>query len=258
MKLINMKLINDLTYVTYPEQSLQLDLHLPDESPGPLPVVLFIPGGGWRNCGKDYSYPWLNEAGFALACMNYRVSGDATAPANLHDCLAALAWLREHAGEYGLDADRIGVWGSSAGGHLAALVGSWPQAGGNARTQVRAICDFCGPTDLTRIAIPEIREQFPTLYEVTEQYLGGPVEERADLARQMSPLSYVSKELPPVLIVHCRGDAVVPVEESLIYYDALKEAGADATLRILELDSHGVPIDEVKDEVAAFFKRTLM
>jgi dipeptidyl aminopeptidase/acylaminoacyl peptidase len=120
------------------------------------------------------------------------------------------------------------------------------------------VCDFCGPTDLTRIAIPEIRGQFPTLYEVTAQYLGGPVEQRTELARQVSPLTYVSQDVPPTLIVHCRGDAVVPVEESLIYYEALQQAGADVELRILDIESHAVPIDLAKDDVVEFFQRTLM
>jgi dipeptidyl aminopeptidase/acylaminoacyl peptidase len=83
------------------------------------------------------------------------------------------------------------------------------------------------------------------------------VAERGELARKMSPLSYVSHDLPPIFIAHCRHDSVVPVEESLIYYEALQKAGVDVSLKVLDLDSHGVPIDEVKDDVLAFFQRTL-
>jgi acetyl esterase/lipase len=252
-----MKIYSDVTYIEYAGRALQLDLYLPDESTSPLPVVLNIPGGGWRNCGKGVD-PWLCEFGFAVASMNYRLSSEAIAPANLHDCLAAVRWLRLHALQYGLDASHIGAWGASAGGHLAALLGSWPESDDGVSTRVQAVCDFCGPSDLTRIAIPEIRAKFPALYEVTEQYLGGPVAERSELARQVSPLSYVSHGLPPIFIAHCRDDSVVPVEESLIYYEALQKAGVDVSLKVLDLDSHGVPIDEVKDDVLAFFQRTLM
>jgi acetyl esterase/lipase len=253
-----MKLFEDITYVEYSDQSLQLDLHLPEESIRPVPVILQIPGGGWRSCNKAGAHPWLNEAGFAVASINYRLSQDAIAPANLEDCLAAVRWLRANAGNYGLDAAHIGAWGTSAGGHLAALLGSWPETDGAISTRVQAVCDFCGPSDLTRIADPEIRARFPALYEVTEQYLGGPVGERTELAQRVSPLTYVSKELPPIFIVHCRGDVVVPVEESLIYFEALQKADADAALRVLDLDSHGVPVHDVMDEFIAFFQRTLM
>jgi acetyl esterase/lipase len=253
-----MQVIHDITYAEYSGQSLQLDLYLPDASTRPAPLVLYIVGGGWRSSPKAGAHPWLQEAGFAAANMRYRLSTQAVAPANIYDCLAALRWLRANAENYGFDAERIGVWGSSAGGHLAALVGSWPQQDSEVSPRVRAVADFCGPTDLTRIGIPEIRAQFAALYEVSTQYLGGPVEEKSELARKVSPLTYVSKNLPPTFIAHCRGDAVVPVEESEIYYEALKNAGVDATLRVLENDSHAVPVYDVMDDFINFWRRTLM
>jgi acetyl esterase/lipase len=149
------------------------------------------------------------------------------------------------------------VWGSSAGGHLAALLGSWPREDGSSEPRFGAVADFCGPTDLTRIAVPEIRAKFAALYAVTSQYLGGPVEERTELARLVSPLNYISNKTPPTYIAHCRGDHVVPVEESLIYYEALQRAGVDATLRVLEIDSHAVPVHPLMDEFVAFWQRTL-
>jgi len=251
-----MKTIADITYVEYDGITLELDIHLP-EGDGPFPLVIGIPGGGWRNCDKAGAPTYLCDIGIAVAGVNYRVSSVATAPANLEDCLTAIRWLRTHAGEYNLDTERFAVYGSSAGGHLAALVGSWPQVEGEVSTKVNAVFDMCGPTDLTRIAIPDIAAKFEALYEVTSLYMGGPVEENLELARRLSPLTYVSPESPPILIAHSRYETVVPVEESEIYHEALLQAGVDTTLKVVDADTHSVPFEAIKDDIIAFFRRTL-
>ncbi|MBI4028599.1 MAG: alpha/beta hydrolase [Verrucomicrobia bacterium] len=227
---------------------------------------MWLSGGGWRNCNKEGVELFLIRHGFALASINYRVSVKAIVPANILDCKAAVRWLRRHAKEYGLDPHRIGVWGSSAGGHLAALLGA-----SNGRKElegdvakpvvscdVQAVCDFCGPSDLTRIARPSIRRKFPLLYEVTAQNLGGPVEKRRDKALLVSPLHYVTSSCPPMLIVHGEEDDVVPVEESIILHEALKRAEADSTLYVLKGEGHGWKPGLTAGRVAAFFKRTLV
>jgi dipeptidyl aminopeptidase/acylaminoacyl peptidase len=99
--------------------------------------------------------------------------------------------------------------------------------------------------------------QFPALLEVTELYLGGPIEKHWSTALAMSPLNHVMANNPPILIVHGACDAVVPVDESIIYYEALKKAGVDATLRIVPAGGHGFPIEAVRDDVVRFFTRVL-
>ena len=247
---------------------LHLDLYLPVEGHGPFPVVLWISGGGWWECDKTRAYysSLLVANGFATASIRYRTSKQAIAPANIHDCKAAVRWLWANAARYHLDPNRIGAWGASAGGHLAALLGvsaGVPELegdGGNAgfSSAVKAVCDFNGPSDLTRVAIPEIREKYQDLYKVTECYLGGPVAERCDLARMVSPLTYVTRGSPPMLIFHGSADTVVPVEESELLYKAMRCAGAKAELDVLPGAEHGWDHVTLTDEkVISFFKREL-
>ena len=260
--------IRDLQYACPDGFPLHLDLCLPAENGGTFPVVVWICWGGWCECDKRWA-PFsslLVANGFATAAIRYRTSHEALAPASIQDCKAAVRWLRANAAHYNLDPDRIGAWGSSAGGHLAALLGvsaGVPELEGNGghaeySSAVKAVCDFNGPSDLTRVAIPEIREKYQDLYKVTECYLGGPVAERCDLARMVSPLTYVTRGSPPMLIFHGSADTVVPVEESELLYKAMRCAGAKAELDVLPGAEHGWDHVTLTDEkVISFFKREL-
>lgn len=260
------KKTENLEYVNRGGTGLFLDLHFPATSSGPLPVVVGLPGGGWRGCSKESVPPFLLDHGFAMACINYRVSSNAIAPANIQDCKAAVSWVRANAQRYGLNPARIGVYGASAGGHLAALLGASTGVkeleGSDGKllspsAAVQAVCAVCGPMDLTRIAIPEVRSRFPVLYEVTEQYLGGPVAERAELARLVSPLSYASKQCPPTLLIHGAADPTVPVEESIIYHEALQKVGARCSLRVIDGAGHGWLHEKTGDLIGLFFNEIL-
>ena len=257
--------LKGLPYADYDGRVMPLDLHLPKSADGPLPVLLWIPVGGWRGSAREGAPLWPTEHGFAIASGDCRVSGEAIAPAAIHDCKAAVRWLRANSKEYGLDPERIGSAGSSAGGHLSALLGASHDVpelegdGGNAdqSSAVQASLDVCGPTDLMRMAVPELQERFEVLHEVTYNFLGGPVAERGELGRLMSPLTYAANDCPPMLIVHGEDDPTVPVEESIIFHEALQEAGADTALEVLKGVGHGCPWDQIQETVLAFFKRTL-
>jgi acetyl esterase/lipase len=259
------KKIRDLKFADYPGRELHLDLYLPEEAERPLPVIMFIPVGGWRNCQRPEVRPWLTEYGFAVAAIECRVHPEVTAPATVFDCKAGIRWLRAKGVEYGLDPDRIGTWGGSAGGHLSALmavsgeVAALEGEGGHAgvSTMIRAACDRCGPTDLERMADPQLAAQSPVLREVTDNFVGGPVADHRDIARLVSPLRYVSADCPPILILHGDQDVVVPVAESLIFHDALVAAGVDATLRVLPGEGHGWDEGLTRDTTVEFFRRTL-
>jgi acetyl esterase/lipase len=258
--------IISIVYAQYDERELDMDLYLPPEpSGGSLPVVMVIPVGGWRSCQKREDVPWLVDYGFAVAVIECRVVPEVIAPATIHDCKAGVRWLRAHGAEYGLDADRIGTFGSSAGGHLSALmavsagVAELEGDGGNAdvSSAVQASYDQCGPTDLERMADADLAAASPVLEEVTYNFLGGPVGERRDLARLMSPLTYVSPGGPPILIVHGEDDPTVPVAESVVFHEALIAAGVDATLHRLPGQGHSLPQDLTAPIVAEFFQRVL-
>ena len=262
------RVIKDLPYANYDGRVLRLDLFIPDDVPAPRPTIMWVRGGGWSEVDKNVDHPgeFLAQHGFVAANIEYRSSREVIAPGNVHDCKAAVRWLRANAGAYGIDPNRIGVYGGSAGGHLVALlavtmgVKELEGNGGNANVSsaVQAACDYCGPADLTRIAIPAIRQQFSVLYEATAEYLGGPVEERVELARFISPLTWVSPAAAPLWIVHGDADSIVPVEESLLFYDALKKAGAPASLQIVKGGDHSWDQQLTDDKLIAFFRQALV
>ena len=149
----------DLVYVGNGHERHKLDLFVPEKADGPLPLIIWVHGGGWQNGSKDGCPPLRDgytERGYAVASINYRLSGHAVFPAQIEDCKAAIRWLRAHAKEYNLDPQRFGVWGSSAGGHLVALIGTSGDVkefdvGANLdqSSRVQAVCDYYGPTDFT-------------------------------------------------------------------------------------------------------------
>lgn len=259
------KTIRDVKFAEYGSRELFLDLYLPDEAATALPTVMMIPVGGWRNSQRPEQPPWLVDIGFAVAAIDCRVHPEVTAPATVFDCKAGVRWLRAKGHEYGLDPERIGTWGSSAGGHLSALMAVTGEVdelegeGGNpgVSSRIQAACDQCGPTDLERMADPALAAENPVLQEVTDNFVGGPVAEHRDTARLVSPLRYVSPSCAPILILHGDEDPTVPVAESVIFHQALTEAGVDATLHVLKGEKHGWDAALTRDRIVAFFQRTL-
>ena len=260
--------IKDLPYANYKGRVLHLDLYLPSGTDKARPAILWVRGGGWRSGDKNVDHPGAAIAaqGLITAVIEYRGSAEVIAPGNVHDCKAAVRWLRANAGTYGIDSDRIGAAGRSAGGHLVALLGTTAGCralegdGGNPTlpSSVQAVCEFCGPSDLTRMANSSIRKQFTVLADVTAEYLGGPVEQRLELARLVSPLNYASPATAPTFIIHGDADHIVPVEESIIFYDSLKKYGVDASLHRVATGTHDLPWATYGAQVMAFFRRTLI
>ncbi|MDD5678767.1 MAG: alpha/beta hydrolase [Kiritimatiellae bacterium] len=256
----------DIPFAETPQRTLRLDLRVPRHA-GKLPLVLYIPMSGMRSCEKAAAPWWLTDKGFAMASIECRVSSEVTAPMPVYDCKEAIRWLRAHADEYGYRSDAMGVWGHSAGGLLAALLGT---SGGiselegngknlNVSSRIQAVCDECGaPHDLAYFAQPAVKAKFAPVAENLRLYLGGPVEEKRQLARLVSPRTHLSPDNPPMLLIHGDADTIVPVEETIAFYEALRSIGVDATLRILPGIGHGWDSALTSGDVAAFFERTLM
>lgn len=246
------KVYANLEYVRGGDLPQSLDLYVPESGARPLPVVVWIHGGAWYLGDKGQTGGFQNSLlkhGYAVASINYRLCNAAPFPAQIDDCRAAIRWLRTHAGDYQLAPQRIGVWGSSAGGHLAALLG----VTGEADTRVQAVCDWAGPADL-----PPLLTKDPNLGGIVANLLGGAKVATKEKAKQASPVTFVSKTAAPFLIMHGDKDNTVPPSQSEILAAALKNAGADCTLVILPGAGHGVGTDvEVQKYVVPFFDKHL-
>lgn len=230
--------VKDLEYANVDGQSLKLDLYLPENSPSRPALLVWIHGGGWKNGDKANVNPAilrLSESGYAIASINYRLEDVSIHPKNIHDCKGAVRWLRAHAAEYGFDPQRIAICGSSAGGHLALLLGMSSgvehlegTVGGNPEQAgpVRAIIDLYGPSDLPQMAGQSRR--FNTAHTATDELLA-----------DASPLAYLSPDDPPVLIFHGDQDNTVPKEQSLVLNERYQRAGLESELHILPGAGHG-------------------
>ena len=248
--------IDDLIYSSPGGRALLADLYLPVNPPSPPATVLFLHAGGWiagdRRRGPDLSRHFA-ERGLAMASIDYRLSREAIFPAALDDVVAAIGWLRKVSPEYGLDPEKIGLWGASAGGHLAALAAlSVPE------TRVKAVVAVYPPVDFLRMGE---KSESPKSYE--SRFLGAPVRTVPELVRQANPAAWVRPGAPPFLLVHGTEDTSVPAEQSEILCEALRADRNEVTLLLLPGLDHGfldqpsqTPPDTF-DEIERFFKRHL-
>ena len=263
------KAMRDLEYANVGGRSLRLDLYLPEKSDGPLPLIVWIHGGAWQAGNKNGTpaLPFVRR-GYAVASIDYRLSQDAIFPAQIEDCKAAIRWLRAHAKEHGIDATRIGVWGSSAGGHLVALLGTSGDVkelegtGGNLdqSSRVQAVCDWFGPTDFCQMdahAIPGSKLVHDDPKSPESRLVGGPIQDNKDKVSRANPITYVSKDDPPFLIMHGDRDNLVPHHQSVLLTEALKKAGVDVTFKTVEGAGHGFGGPENMKMVEDFFDRSL-
>lgn len=236
-------------YASPAGQPLYMDLYVP-RSPRPAPVVLWIFGGSWRIGNKGYHVNLrdLPSHGIAIAAIDYRLSGVATYPAQLQDCEAAAQWLRVNGRRYGLDPQRIGASGESAGGHLAALLGTVEGA-----SRIRAVCALYPPTDLVSLGR---KYASPTRLSNIDRLLGGPIESRLALAKEASPVNHVGSGSPPYLLIHGQDDELVPLEQSEKLHQHLRRAGVVSELIVVPGKGHWFLLDKNQvDVVARFFRQ---
>jgi acetyl esterase/lipase len=238
--------IPDIVYGDVPGyRPLELDLYLPEALPGsgaPMPVIVHVHGGGWRRGSRRHPLPALGPdfydrlaaQGFAVAAVDYRLSGEARYPAALEDVRAAVGWARDNAASYGLDASRVFVWGDSAGGHLAlmaALTGA----------KVQAVVAWFPVTDLAGLtsdvaAAGGTPDPGPDSREAL--FLGAPASSVPDLARDASPVTHASAGAPPILLMHGAVDDMVPAAQSIRLAEALTSGGAEVELELVPGATH--------------------
>ncbi len=250
----------DLVFRQIDGMDLVVDVYLPEVRPLPVPAILWISGGGWRGMNpRDVQIvaAWLAGAGYAVIGVQYRVSGVAKFPAQIHDCKAGLRWVRANADELDVDPGRIGVWGDSAGGHLAELMGTAvgvPElAPGDflpdVSEAVQAVCAFYPPSDLRGFV-----ENFGDLFDQAEPHW-------RRWLKIGSPLEHVGPATAPHLLSHGDADEWVPLDNSTRFQDACHQAGVECTLAVCPGVRHcGRTVygaQAVKELVRAFFDRHL-
>jgi acetyl esterase/lipase len=243
------RIVPNITYMTASGVELKLDFYRSAQASGPLPTAIFMHGGGYRiGSRKEASalsvLPYI-QMGWNAVNVEYRASGIAPAPAAVEDARCALRWVIHNAKEYNVDTERIVVTGQSAGSHLALMTGLVPESAGFDRNcpgpepmTVAAVVSWYGVFDYTTLVNDPKRE-----YAIT--WIGGRPNYK-DVARRVSPMTYVRAGLPPVMAIHGDADPIVPYEQEVREIDALKKAGGVAELVTIPGGGHGnFPRDQV-------------
>ncbi len=258
----------DIPYAGTDDPRQRLDLYLPEvPRTNRLPTVVFIHGGAWkggdRRQGANVLSPFLRDGQYAGASIGYRLTDTARWPAQIHDCKAAVRWLRAHAGEYGLDPERLAVWGSSAGGHLVAMLGV---SGGvaelegrlgaytNVSSRVTCVVDFFGPTDFGAILEAPSTMKHGAADSPEGLLIGGRIVDLVQAARAASPISYVTADDPPFLIAHGTRDQTVPFDQSVRFVRALQAAGVGTAPLFIRVEGggHGFRSSELTARIGQF------
>ena len=234
----------NVTYCTRDGVALMMDIYFPKQAKDvAMPIVVYVHGGGWiagsKGRGPGMSdTPALLARGFVVAAVNYRLAPKYKFPAQIEDIKCAIRFLRAHAVALNIDPNRVGAWGSSAGGHLVALLGLTDASAGfdvgeylDQSSRVRAVVDMFGPTNLMTWSRGANGMFGKRVFEITSK--DDPMLTRG------SPVTYVSKDAPPFLILQGEKDRLVPPSQSQELYDRLKAAGADVNLVMVKNAGHG-------------------
>ena len=262
-----MKIIRDIPYLAGGSPKQTLDLYLPDHAEAPMPTVVWIHGGGWE-CGDKNPCPARDfaERGYVIASVGYRLSDEAAFPSQLHDCKSAVRWLRAHAAEHGINPARIGAWGASAGGHLAALLGTTGltrdfDAGDHLdqSSEVQCVVNWFGPVDFLEWGAP-FSPSMDSPESAVYRLLGGPFSQNLEKARSAGSLHHVHGQSAPFLTVHGDQDDIVPLIQSQRLHQALQNAGVESKLQIIPGAGHSteqLSLPERLNEIAEFLARNL-
>jgi len=252
--------IADVTYCTMDGVPLSMDLYFPEQGQGkPAQILVYVHGGSFTGGDKRkgsgiIDIPAMTARGFAVAAVNYRLMPAYPFPAEILDAKCAIRFLRARAKEYNLDTEKIGIWGGSAGGHLAAMVGltngeSEFESGEylEQSSQVAAVVDLYGPTDLTM--------PMDWLQRLLLNRAFNTSDSSSVLLHQASPVNYVSGDEPPFLIMHGEQDSAVPLAQAQVFSQKLVDAGVDARLVVVKNANHnfkptGGPIQPTRQEIS--------
>ncbi|MCL5099400.1 MAG: alpha/beta hydrolase [Candidatus Omnitrophica bacterium] len=265
----DIELVRDVKFGEGGQRPLKMIILRPKQAPkDPMPVIVYIFGGGWRSGNPDQGIVPLTrfaQRGYFCASIDYRLSQEALFPAQIEDCKCAIRFLRAKAKEYNLDPDHIGVWGPSAGGHLAALLGTTGDVkelegnGGWAEysSRVNAVVDWFGPTDFLKMDAAGSKLKHDLATSLESRLIGGPIQNNPKKVAKANPITYVSSNDPPFLIMHGDKDPLVPLNQSELLVDALKKAKVPVQFEIIPNAGHGFWGPVVDGLVDRFFDEHL-
>ncbi len=236
----------DVEYGKAGDVVLKLDVTRPEQAPGTLsPAVIFIHGGGFDKRVATLARE-LVAAGYVYVSIDYRVIREFPFPAAVEDCKRAVRWLREHAKDYGVDPDRIGLFGASSGGLQALMLGCG-DPDSKVSSRVQAVCAWFPPTDLEALAHHEEETKNQKEIDFLKGFVGGDLKEHPEAYRKASPVAYATPDDPPVLLVHGEDDPVIPIAQSEAMLEKLKAAHVEADLIRVKHAGHGFkPADKGK------------
>lgn len=262
----------DLPYAATENPRQRLDLYLPKsrKSDKPLPVIVFIHGGGWQAGNKSSGIgnigPFVSSGDYVGVSVGYRLTNEAQWPAQIHDCKAAIRWIKANAKEYGLDASKIGVWGTSAGGHLVSFLGT----SGDVKelegtlgkhldqdSKVNCVVNFFGPENFITMVTQESTMDRKTSDYPEALLIGGRVQDKQEAAKAASPTTYVSAGDSAFLTAHGTKDPLVPYAQGQEIDAALKKAGVESLLITMTNGGHGFRSPELDQRVQQFFDKHL-
>ncbi len=269
----NIEVQRDIAYADTDNPRQKLDLYLPKQRAAnakPLPVIVWIHGGGWKagdkSSGARQLAPFVATGDYVGVSVGYRLTDTAQWPAQINDCKAALRWIKGNAARLGLDAQHIGIWGSSAGGHLVSILGTAGDvpalegtlgSNGKETSRVQCVVNFYGPENFVTMVTQEstIDRTVPGYPEAL--LIGGRVQDKPEAARDSSPVTYISKDDPPFLTAHGTRDPLVPFVQATELHAALKKVGVSSTLLTMEGGGHGFAAAELDATVERFFAKYL-
>lgn len=261
----------DVTYCAPDGIAQKMDIYFPrNMSDKPMPLTIYIHGGGWTSGNKGagagtVDMQALLARGYIVASLDYRLAPQYKWPSQITDVKCAIRHLRSNAATYRIDPNKIGVWGGSAGGHLVAMLGTADQSAGfdvgeylDQSSRVQAVVDLFGPADLPQMLTDRAM--------VVGQTVFGAKSSSEPILVSASPVTYITADDPPFLILQGDRDTTVPPEQSQILYDRLKAGGVPATLVMVKNAGHGfAPVGgaisptraELTKMIADFFDKSL-
>ena len=256
--------IADLIYGKVGDRELLLDVYLPTATASP-PLLVWVHGGAWRGGTKDrvMVLDFVND-GYAIASLDFRLSGEGMFPAQAHDIKAAIRFLRAKAESYGYDAENIALLGASSGGHLVSLVGV---TNGNKELEgeigdfvsessdVQAIVSYYGASNLTTILSQSTPHGLNVRKPALDLFIGGQPEDKVELAKQASPVFHIDRSDPPLLLLHGDQDPQMPINQSHELHHAYKQLGLDVAFEVVHGAAHGGPefVDDQRNSVVLAF-----